>query len=65
MSKKQIKTIVALVLAGLLLVVILQNTDQTSTRLLFVTVTMPRAALLACTMLIGVIIGALFGWSRK
>ncbi len=47
------KLIALLVLAVLALVLILQNTQAVVTRLLFVTVSMPLAALLALTLLIG------------
>jgi len=53
------KLITALVLVLLLLVVVLQNTQQVETRILFVTLTMPRAALLAGTLLVGIAVGML------
>lgn len=46
-----------LVLAGLL--VVLQNTQPVETRFLFMAVTLPLAALLALTMLIGMAVGIL------
>ena len=36
-----------------------QNTQPVETKLLFVTLTMPRAALLSLTMLIGIAVGIL------
>ena len=57
------KLIAAVVLIGLVLVVILQNTQPVETRFLFVSVTMPRAALLGLTMLIGVAVGILVALS--
>ena len=42
------------------LIVIFQNTDPVETKLLFLQITMPRAALLATTLLIGFAIGVLF-----
>ena len=49
----RIKLGVLLLLAVLPVVLILQNTQAVTTRLLFVTVSMPLAALLALTLLIG------------
>ena len=65
MSKPRV--ISALVLVVVVLIVIFQNSAPVETRLLFVTITMPRAALLGITMLIGVAIGILvaLGMSRK
>ena len=59
LDKAKVKLIGALVLIAVVLVIVFQNTEPVATRLLFVTVTMPRAALLATTMLIGVAIGML------
>lgn len=53
------KLIVLLVLSVLAIVLILQNTQAVETRLLFVTVTMPRAALLGLTLLLGFTCGIL------
>jgi uncharacterized integral membrane protein len=53
------KLITIIVIAVLVLIVILQNMEPVSTRLLFVTVTMPRAALLFITLVVGFIIGLL------
>ncbi len=47
------KLIILLVLAVMAIVLILQNTQAVATRLLFVTVSMPLAALLAMTLLLG------------
>ncbi|MBN1269392.1 MAG: DUF1049 domain-containing protein [Kiritimatiellae bacterium] len=49
----KIKLIALLILLVAALVLILQNTQTVVTRLLFVTVSMPLAALLALTLLIG------------
>lgn len=64
---KKLQLIAALVLAVLVVVVVLQNTDAVETRLLFVTVTMPRAVLLFSTGLIGFALGILTSlvWMRK
>lgn len=53
------KLFVALGLVLLVLIVVFQNTQQVETRFLFLTLTMPRAALLATTLLVGVAIGML------
>ncbi len=53
---------IALAIFTLLAVVIaIQNTESVDTRLLFVTVTMPRAILLISTFLIGAATGLLAG----
>ncbi len=49
----KIKLIALLILAVLVVVLILQNTQAVVTRLLFVTVSMPLAALLVLTLLVG------------
>jgi lipopolysaccharide assembly protein A len=49
----KIKLAALLILAVVAVVLILQNTQAVVTRLLFVTVSMPLAALLALTLLIG------------
>lgn len=61
------RLIVAVVLALLAVVVVLQNTEAVETRLLFATVTMPRAVLLLTTVLIGFALGLLTAlvWMRK
>jgi len=64
---KKLRLIVTLVLAVLVVIVVLQNTDAVETRLLFATVTMPRAVLLLTTVLIGFALGILTSlvWMRK
>lgn len=57
------KIYAALVLIVLILIVIFQNTEPVETKILFVTITMPRAALLAVTMLIGAAAGILMALS--
>ena len=61
------KLIVALVLAVLTVIVVLQNTEAVQTKLLFITVTMPRVLLLFLMLVIGFILGivASLGWSKK
>ncbi len=53
------KIVAAAIVALLTLIVVLQNTQAVETKLLFVTVTMPRALLLVVTLLAGFIIGIL------
>ena len=55
----KLKLIVLLILSVLAIVLILQNTQAVETRLLFVTVTLPRAALLVMTLLLGFTCGIL------
>lgn len=56
---KKLKMIVAIVLSILVLIVVLQNTKSVETKLLFVTISMPRALLLFLTFLFGYIAGAI------
>lgn len=56
------KLIIAGILALLLLIVILQNTAAVETKILFVTLTMPRAVLLLGTTLVGFILGVLMSF---
>lgn len=51
----------AVALAVLVVVVVLQNTDTVTTRILWVSVAMPRVLLLLTTLLVGVVIGILVG----
>jgi len=57
----KIKLVVILVLAGLALIVILQNTASVETRFLFWSVSAPRAVLLFGTALIGFVAGVIVG----
>jgi len=64
------KITIAFVLAVIFIILVLQNTEPVETKFLFLTVTMPRAALLSITMLIGIAVGilvslALTGKSKK
>lgn len=56
-SWRLVKVGLVAVLAILMIVLVAQNTDPIETRLAFVTVTMPRAALLLVTLLVGVVFG--------
>ena len=51
------RLIVAAVLVVLLLILIVQNTESVETRILFITVTLPRAVLLGVTLVLGWLIG--------
>jgi len=57
------KLLAAVVVALLLVVVVLQNTEPVETRVLFMTVTMPRAALLGLAALIGFTLGLITAYS--
>ena len=65
MDKAKSAGIVLLIV--LAVIVILQNTQAVETRLLFVTVTMPRALLLLITFLVGLAAGFILSgfWLRK
>jgi len=54
---KKAKVTVAVVISLLTLILILQNTQAVETKLLFMTVTMPRALLLLVTFVIGLAAG--------
>lgn len=55
----KLKIIAIAVLALVVVVVVLQNTQAVETKLLFLTVTLPNAALLFGTLIIGFAIGVL------
>lgn len=59
----KLKLSAALVLMLLVLVVVFQNTQAVETRFLFISFSMPRAALLAITFLIGAAAGILLSFS--
>ncbi len=54
---KKFKLIIAAALLILAIIVVFQNTAVVETKLLFATISMPRALLLLLTLLIGVAIG--------
>jgi len=56
----QLRYIVGGVLALCVLVVVLQNTEPVDTHVLFYTLTLPRAFLLAATFIVGFVVGALW-----
>jgi uncharacterized integral membrane protein len=59
MQKVRIAAIALLAL--LVLIVVLQNTESVETKILFLTITMPRAALLFGALVVGFIIGVFTG----
>ena len=65
--KIRVRTVVILVLALLSLVVIVQNTEVVSVRILFWDLVMSRIILLALSIAVGVIIGFLLGrpWRKR
>ncbi|MHC4622439.1 MAG: LapA family protein [Planctomycetota bacterium] len=56
---KKVKIVVAVVVSLLALIVVLQNTETVETRLLLLTIAMPRALLLIVTFLVGFAIGVI------
>ena len=58
-AMKRFKMISIAILALLGLIIILQNTEPVETRMLFLSITMPRAILLMATTLIGFALGVL------
>ena len=59
----RVRTWLLALVAVLVLVVVLQNTGSVETRILFATVTMPRAVLLFVTLLAGFVLGLVAsGW---
>lgn len=59
---KKLKLYLALAAIGIVAIVIFQNTHVVETKVLFMTISMPRAALLALTLAIGISVGIMLGW---
>lgn len=61
------KLIIAAIVAAILIILILQNSDDVEIRVLFATIIMPRAVLIVITALSGFVIGVLMAmvYSRK
>ena len=59
----KLKLSAALALVLFVLIVVFQNTEPVATRFLFITFTMPRAALLAITFLVGTVAGLLLSFA--
>ena len=55
----KVKIVIATLLGIVILIVVLQNTEVVETKLLFMSVSMPRAALLFGTLLVGFALGVL------
>ena len=58
-TMNKLKIVAIAVLALVVVIVVLQNTQAVETKLLFLTVTLPNAALLFGTLIIGFAIGVL------
>ncbi|MBU0728459.1 MAG: LapA family protein [Proteobacteria bacterium] len=56
---QQVKLILILVLVSLGLIIVLQNTQPVETKILFASITMPRAVLLFGTTILGFALGVL------
>lgn len=56
---KKAKVILSVILVVAAIIIILQNTATVETKLLFFTISMPRALLLAITALVGYALGIL------
>ena len=63
----KVKNIIIVILVILAIIVILQNTQAVDTKVLFVTVSMPRALLLMVTFLVGLAVGFILSgfWFKK
>jgi uncharacterized integral membrane protein len=55
---RRFKFVVVAVIVILAVILVLQNTEAVKTQLIFTSVTMPRALLLAVTFLLGFAVGA-------
>lgn len=55
----QVKVFSILILLLIVLVIVLQNTEPVVTKLLFISITMPRAVLLFGTTVLGFVLGVL------
>ena len=65
MTTKKMRLALVAALIGLAAIVVLQNTETVETKLLFATLSMPRALLLAVTLGLGILIGLLLGMRRQ
>ena len=62
---ERIKSVLMAVLLVLVIIVVLQNTQEVETKILFATITMPRALLLFLTLGSGIVIGMLYAARKK
>jgi uncharacterized integral membrane protein len=64
--KRKIQIAAGAIIAILVVIIVLQNTETVETKLLFATISMPRAAMLFGTLVIGFVVGALTSrWLSK
>lgn len=63
--RMRLRTVLLLITAILVLIIVLQNTESVETRILFVTIAMPRVLLLLLMALLGFVAGIFVGKSRK
>ena len=61
---KNLKTLLVVGIVLLVIIIILQNTRAVETKLLFMTITMPRALLLILTFLVGFVGGMSNLWHK-
>ena len=61
----KIKLAAIAIILVLTVIVIFQNTDSVTTKILFMTLEMPRAVLLILTFLLGAAVGVLFAFIRS
>ena len=59
------KQVVAIVAGIIVVIVILQNTATVETHILWITISMPRAVLLALTFAVGVLSGILYSVRKR
>jgi len=62
---KNAKQVVAIVAGIIVVIVILQNTATVETHILWITISMPRAVLLALTYAVGVLSGILYSVRKR
>ena len=62
---KNTKHIGAIILSILAIIVIVQNTATVETHILWITISMPRAVLLALTFAVGVLSGILYSMRKR
>lgn len=62
---QRMKSILIIVILAFFCIVFLQNTQSVETRILFMSVVMPRAILLIITLLIGFVLGLIFPFFIK
>lgn len=55
----RLRLVISAVIAALIVIVVMQNMEAVETDILFFTVVMPRAILLACTAVVGFVAGLL------